>query len=142
MIQINFDSEKCAGCFACYVACLDAHHDISAENANSFRAVKRLVSRERNFEKKICPGCLHCGTCMEVCPTGALYCEEETGLILTDREKCIGCRKCENVCPQQVIHFDGAGKIEKCDGCIERLRAGREPACVRACSMEAITWKK
>lgn len=29
-----------------------------------------------------------------------------------------------------MIHFDTDGKMEKCDGCIERIREGREPACV------------
>ena len=99
-------------------------------------------SRERNFEKKICPGCIHCGACMAVCQAGAIYREEETGLILNDREKCTGCRMCESVCPRKVIFFDPEGKMEKCDGCIDRLCEGREPACVRACSMDAITWSR
>lgn len=142
MAEIKFDAEKCAGCFACYVACLDAHHDITEENANSFRVVGSLVSRERNFEKKICPGCMHCGACMAVCRAGAIYREKETGLILNDREKCTGCRMCESVCPQKAIYFDAEGRMEKCDGCIKRLRDGREPACVRACSMDAITWSR
>ena len=45
----------------------------------------------------------------------------------------------KKVCPKDVIHFDKDGKMEKCDGCIERIREGREPACVRVCFPGAIT---
>ena len=30
------------------------------------------------------------------------------------------------------------GKMEKCDGCNERVKAGLKPACVRACSFGAL----
>ena len=91
------------------------------------------------FEKNICPGCAHCGICIKACPVQAIYKDPKTGFVLTDKEKCIGCHACEKVCPKDVIHFDKDGKMEKCDGCIERIREGREPACVRVCFPGAIT---
>lgn len=135
--RIKFDSKKCVGCYACYVACIDAHHDAAEEEANSRRTIKKTVTE--GFEKNICPGCIHCGKCISVCPTGAIYRDEESAFVLTDPEKCIGCGKCEEVCPLGVIRFDATGKMEKCDGCIGRLREGREPACVRVCCNQAIT---
>ena len=39
----------------------------------------------------------------------------------------------------QIQYYDKDGKMEKCDGCIERIREGREPACVRVCFPGAIT---
>lgn len=62
-------------------------------------------------------------------------------LILTDKDKCRKCRKCQAVCPNDAIRFDADGKMEKCDGCIDRLKEGREPACVRACHVKAIQWQ-
>lgn len=130
-MKIEFDEEKCTGCYACYIACIAEHHSPEEEDAESHRTIQTVT--EENFQKKICVGCIHCGLCMRKCPQKAIYRDEEYGLILTDKEKCTGCRTCQSVCPKGVIHFNAEGKMEKCDGCIERLRQGREPACVRVC---------
>ena len=106
-------------------------------DAKSYRTVKKVVKNQ--FEKNICPGCAHCGICIKACPVQAIYKDPKTGFVLTDKGKCIGCHACEKVCPKDVIHFDKDGKMEKCDGCIERIREGREPACVRVCFPGAIT---
>ena len=139
-VKIKFNAEKCAGCYACHIACLDAHHEVDEAEARSFRTIRKV--QKNGFEKNICPGCTHCGKCMEVCPVQAIYRDEETGLILTDKEICVGCHACEDVCPLQVIRFDAQGKMEKCDGCLDRLREGREPACVRTCFAGALTLEK
>lgn len=136
-MKVRFDKEKCIGCYACYVACIAEHYPPEAENAPSLRVIKEV--QEDRFQKNICEGCIHCGLCMKNCPAGAIYRDEEFGLILVDKEKCTGCRKCETVCPKNVIRYDEDGKMEKCDGCIERLRKGREPACVRVCCASAIS---
>ena len=135
--RLKFDPDKCVGCYACHIACLDAHHDVEDVDAKSHRTVKKVVKNQ--FEKNICPGCAHCGICIQACPVQAIYKDPKTGFVLTDKEKCIGCHACEKVCPKDVIHFDKDGKMEKCDGCIERIREGREPACVRVCFPGAIT---
>ena len=126
--RLKFDPDKCVGCYACHIACLDAHHDVEDVDAKSHRTVKKVVKNQ--FEKNICPGCAHCGICIKACPVQSIYKDPKTGFVLTDKEK---------VCPKDVIHFDKDGKMEKCDGCIERIREGREPACVRVCFPGAIT---
>ena len=75
---------------------------------------------------------------MRVCPQRAIYQDEETGFILVEKEKCTGGRTCEAACPMQVIRFDKNGKMAKCDGCIEEIRNGRKPACVRTCFAGAV----
>lgn len=136
--RFQFDKEKCVGCYACYTACLDAHYDAYDSDAISCRTVIKIG--KDGYEKKVCPGCIHCGKCMKACPKGAIYRDEDTGLILTKQEKCIGCGACERTCPVEVIHFDASGRIKKCDGCIARIQEGREPACVRVCCTGAISW--
>ncbi len=47
-------------------------------------------------------GCLHLGSCISVCPVGAIS-KNADGDIVVDKEACIGCGKCTAVCPNKVI---------------------------------------
>ena len=52
---------------------------------------------------KTCPGgCLGLGTCAAICPFGAITMTDKN-LAVIDRDKCVGCRKCVEPCPRQVI---------------------------------------
>lgn len=45
--------------------------------------------------------CVGCGTCVDVCPVGAI--SMKNGKAFIDQEKCTHCGKCLNVCPQKAI---------------------------------------
>jgi ferredoxin len=49
--------------------------------------------------------CSLCGFCAQVCPTKALYIiEDETFTVLMiNKDACIGCSKCERICPEHVL---------------------------------------
>lgn len=47
-------------------------------------------------------GCVGLGTCVNVCPFGAMNMSDE-GLPIVDLQKCTGCGKCEVSCPKKVI---------------------------------------
>ncbi|MBQ0072172.1 MAG: RnfABCDGE type electron transport complex subunit B [Spirochaetales bacterium] len=47
-------------------------------------------------------GCLHLGSCMAACKSGAIS-RDENGDLVVDKEKCIGCQACTKVCPNHVI---------------------------------------
>lgn len=49
--------------------------------------------------------CLHCGSCADVCPTGA-HVTAETGHVF-HREKCTACGKCTDACPAEALHLFG-----------------------------------
>jgi electron transport complex protein RnfB len=54
---------------------------------------------------KTCPyGCLGYGTCVRVCPFGALSMGAD-GLPVVDIKKCTGCKKCAAACPKKVIEI-------------------------------------
>ncbi|MGI6432841.1 MAG: RnfABCDGE type electron transport complex subunit B [Sphaerochaetaceae bacterium] len=47
-------------------------------------------------------GCLHLGSCIQVCPTDAIF-RDQKGNVTVNPDKCIGCLKCTLVCPTKVI---------------------------------------
>ena len=51
---------------------------------------------------KICDNAKECGG-IEVCPTGALYWDEEKESITIDNSKCTSCEKCIEACPVDAI---------------------------------------
>lgn len=99
--------------------------------------------------------CQHCSepACVDVCPTGASYVDEATGIVLVDAEKCIGCSVCQEACPYDVrqlqegepVYFTDfpvggpgvaahvADTMEKCTFCHHRLQRGELPFCVEVC---------
>jgi electron transport complex protein RnfB len=67
---------------------------------NDCQAAQRLADGP-----KVCPGgCIGLGTCMQVCPFGAIE-MASTGLAVISWEKCTGCRKCVSACPRSVIRM-------------------------------------
>lgn len=60
-----------------------------------------------------------CGACAELCPTHAVYTEEEDGVLYpkTHAELCIGCGACEHICPQmpKAILVDPVALHERAD---------------------------
>jgi carbon-monoxide dehydrogenase iron sulfur subunit len=85
--------------------------------------------------------CRHCedAPCVTVCPTAAIHRHRANDPVLIDKERCIGCKFCLAVCPFGAIDITRDGKaVVKCDLCIERTKAGQEPACVEACPTGAL----
>ena len=47
--------------------------------------------------------CTHCGACITVCPTAALYIDKKTMEVIFDSEKCIACELCVRACPPRAM---------------------------------------
>ena len=45
--------------------------------------------------------CIECGSCVEVCPEGAI--QEGDGKYVIDQEICIECLSCLDECPSEAI---------------------------------------
>ena len=43
--------------------------------------------------------CTHCGACITICPTAALYMDKKTMKVIFDADKCIACELCVIGCP-------------------------------------------
>ena len=51
--------------------------------------------------------CSSCGACVEICPVLCLKMNADNGLEVINEEACFGCRKCEDVCPEEAISIKG-----------------------------------
>ena len=85
----------------------------------------------------VCKHCTH-AACLDVCPTGALF-RTEFGTVVVQEDVCNGCGYCVSACPYGVIETrKDDGRAWKCTMCYDRLGAGQEPACAKACPTDSI----
>lgn len=50
--------------------------------------------------------CIHCGHCITLCPTGALFVKDKkTREIGFDKDKCIACEICIKACPPRALEI-------------------------------------
>ncbi|MFD7754490.1 4Fe-4S dicluster domain-containing protein [Streptomyces sp. NPDC059757] len=85
----------------------------------------------------VCKHCTH-AACLDVCPTGSLF-RTEFGTVVVQEDICNGCGYCVPACPYGVIEQrQHDGRAFKCTMCYDRLGAGQEPACAKACPTESI----
>lgn len=146
-----FDQDKCTGCKTCQVACKE-NYKLPVDNL-----YRRVVDYQGGSWDKTEAGfyvpngvfgyftsvaCNHCSdpACVNNCPTGAMQKDEETGIVWTDHEACIGCKTCQTVCPYEAPAFNEAeGYMMKCDMCKTELDGGASlPVCVASCPMRAL----
>jgi formate dehydrogenase iron-sulfur subunit len=155
------DTSVCIGCKACEVACKEwntvpedgiALTGMSYDNsvglsADTWRHVafieqrKPVADGEDQFRwlmaSDVCKHCTH-AACLDVCPTGALF-RTEFGTVVVQEDICNGCGYCVPACPYGVIdRREDDGRAWKCTLCYDRLGAGMEPACAKACPTESI----
>ncbi len=135
-----YNSTICTGCKTCLIACKDKNDSPVGVN---YRKVYTFEGGKfpNVWAYSLSMSCHHCEKpkCAENCPTGAIYKRKEDGLVLHDKEKCIGCRMCVWSCPYEAPQYnEEEGKAGKCDGCADLVDKGQNPACVDACLMRAI----
>ena len=135
-----FDQEKCVGCSACAIACMnengsgasDPWRNIHSSNPDQ---VPGIVTRYLSM------ACNHCedAPCMAQCPALAYRRDAVTGAVLHLAENCIGCRYCTWACPYDAPKYNpDKGIVEKCHFCDHLLKQGLTPACAAGCPTGAL----
>ena len=135
-----FDEGKCVGCEACTIACM-------IENGyQEYGPWRKIYTYTKNKESGpassyLSMACNHCtdAPCMKHCPSLAFHVNEQTGDVLHEPDKCIGCSYCIWNCPYEATVYDAsAGIIKKCNFCNSRLLENNLPACVESCPTKAL----
>jgi len=140
------------------VLSMDKEKGISFPESDPYYEPATVPEEGRFYVPVSCQQCRK-APCTKTCPTGATWVEPD-GIVVIDYDWCIGCRCCMAACPYGARHFNWRnpslpraalnpemhylgnrprprGVVEKCTFCIQRVRAGRYPACVEVCPVGA-----
>ena len=161
MARMKFlcDSERCIECMACASVCKNEHE---VPWGMLRRRVVTINDGVPGDEKSIAVSCMHCtdAPCVAVCPVSCLY-QTDLGIVLHDKETCIGCGYCFYACPfgapqyPRATQFGTRGVMDKCTYCAggppengseeevrlygkNRIAEGKLPLCAEMCSTKAL----
>jgi formate dehydrogenase beta subunit len=153
------DVSSCIGCKACEVACQewnDLPANVSRPFFGSYQTLPDLdwnfwqlikfneVQRDGRFIWTMTKyQCMHCGDpgCLRACPAPGAIVQYANGIVDFVQENCIGCGFCITGCPFDVPRLSPTtGKVYKCTLCSDRVSAGLEPACVKACPTKCLSF--
>lgn len=152
------DTSRCIACKACQVACkqwngLPAEITTnvgSHQNPQDLSAVTWTLVRMNEVEgggklkwlffKDQCRHCVEPPCLMASVVPGSIYKDEDTGAVIYTENS-----KYENFddigCPYNIPRQDkNTGQMVKCTMCVDRVKNGMLPACVKACPAGAINF--
>jgi len=152
------DTDRCIECNACVTACKNEHE--LPWGINRRRVV--TVKDGKPGERSISVACMHCADppCLAACPVNSIH-QTDDGVVLHDKDRCIGCGYCGPSCPFGAIRFErpgafGArGKMDKCTFCNggpatgdaeadlrkygrNRIAEGKLPLCAEFCATKSL----
>jgi protein NrfC len=131
------NQSRCIDCEKCLEACIMTNNvpDYGYRTTILQRDVPDAIGQKREFIPVLCNQCNN-PPCVRACPTKATYKSKETGIVMMEYKKCIGCKTCVVACPYNARYFnEEIHAIDKCNFCFDtRLSKGKKlTACAEAC---------
>jgi formate dehydrogenase iron-sulfur subunit len=153
------DTSVCTACRGCQVACKQ-WHDLPAEKTTnrgsyqnppdvSFDTYKLVRMHEKVIDGKLRwlffpEQCRHCieAPCLETAgDDSAIFRDESTGAIIyTANTRLLLADEIIESCPYNIPRKNSNGVLAKCDMCLDRVKNGLQPACVKACPTGAMNF--
>jgi formate dehydrogenase iron-sulfur subunit len=150
------DTTKCTACRGCQIACKQwnqraaektvnrgSHQNPPDLSFNTWKLVRFSEIAEPKVNYYFFPDqCRHCLTppCKDVADgkaKGAIIHDENTGAVVFNpkvKVKPADFKEIREACPYDIPRFNaGMGIMGKCTMCIDRIKEGMLPACVKAC---------
>jgi len=153
------DTSACIGCKACEVAC-QQWNDLAPATTVQVGTYQTMPETTPDFwnlikfnEHETDEGgfqwllrkdqCMHCAEpgCLKACPAPGAIVQYENGIVDFQQENCIGCGYCIAGCPFNIPRMSKkTKKVYKCTLCVDRVSVGLEPACIKACPTNCLTF--
>lgn len=162
---ILIDTTRCTACRGCQVACKQwhGHEAVPTKQTGTHQNPPDLTPNNfklvRFSEQKIdgrvwwlffpeqCRHCLQpaCKATADTYVDGAIVVDEPTGIVVcTEKTKELTKEQCAEIvdaCPYNIPRRDDkTGELTKCDMCIDRVKAGLVPMCVKSCCTGAMNF--
>lgn len=158
------DTTKCTACRGCQIACKQwnknpgtktiqrgTHQNPSDLSAHTFKLVRFSEVENPGGEPQwyfFPDQCRHCMAppCKEVADAkvkGAIIHDEATGAVIFNpkvKVKPEDFKEIREACPYDIPRISGAGVMAKCTMCIDRIKEGMLPACVKTCPTGAMSF--
>ncbi len=145
MKRIYVKENRCLGCRLCEWECMYANSGLDAMfklKGKQGEILPRIRVEDNPEDIHFAVNCRHCkqAICVKSCIAGALSKTDE-GMVVIDKNKCVGCFTCVLVCPYGAIMPAADGKAaQKCMLCTDNDRG--EPNCVKYCPNGAIVFEE
>lgn len=140
MKRVYVNEEWCLGCHLCEYNCAFANSGMKDMAELKGKPIFPRIHIEGDDKISYAVSCRHCTDpiCVMSCIAGAI--SKRDGVVVIDKNKCVGCLTCVLVCPYGALAPSESGVMQKCELCTTNSRG--EPACAAGCPNHAIVYEQ